>query len=294
MLKSIPVALRFDLAAAMVAIMALQIQVCEAVEIEGFTEPNRSVNVATPEQGIVVAVPVQVGDFVNRGQVVAELDDQIHVILRDSALQRKNARGRLLSAEAEVRLRTKRLEKITELRSNGFGRKEELDRAITDLEIAESELQAVQEDLADKQLQFQKHQAELARRVIYSPLSGFVSARLKEPGEFVAPNEPNLVTIVELDPLLAKFSMKRSLARHVRVGELVDVMFEELGETVAGTVEQISPVVDAQSGTIKVKVRIENPDGRILSGERCAIDIQIRDEPSQQEPAAATKRIAQR
>ncbi|NND99288.1 MAG: efflux RND transporter periplasmic adaptor subunit, partial [Pirellulaceae bacterium] len=194
---------------------------CAAVEIEGFTEPNRSVDVATPEQGIVVAVPVRVGDFVKRNQVIAKLDDKIHVILLESARERKDARGRLLSAQAEVQLRTTRLQKLRELQHNGFGRKEEVERAVTDLDIALAELQSVEEDLADKTLQYQKLDAELRRRVIYSPLDGYVSARLKEPGEFVAPNEPNVVTVVELDPLLAKFSMKRKLARNMAVGQSV-------------------------------------------------------------------------
>lgn len=285
---------RFHLTVALILFAAPNLNICSAVEIEGFTEPNRSVNVATPEQGIVVSVPVRVGDFIERNQIVAKLDDKIHVLLLESARERKDARGHLLSAQAEVRLKTTRLEKLRELRADGFGRNEELERAFTDLEIANAELQSVQEDLADKHLQFQKLEAELRRRVIYAPLSGFVSARLKEPGEFVAPNEPNVVTIVELDPLLAKFSMKRSLARHVKIGESVRVLFEEIGKAVVGTVDEISPVVDAQSGTIKVKVRIDNPHGLILSGERCSIDIPIDDQPSNRESSAANKSAAHR
>ena len=100
---------------------------------------------------------------------------------------------------------------------------------------------------------------------------------MKEPGEYVAPNEPNVVTLVELDPLLAKFPMKRSLARHLRIGQSVNIRFEH-GAKVKGVVDVISPIVDAQSGTIKVKVRIKNPDGAMLSGERCSIDIPISDQ----------------
>ena len=71
-------------------------------------------------------------------------------------------------------------------------------------------------------------------------------------------------------------------------------MFEELGKAVVGTVDEISPVVDAQSGTIKVKVRIDNPNGLILSGERCSVDIPIGDQPSNQESAATNKSVAHR
>ena len=88
--------------------------------------------------------------------------------------------------------------------------------------------------------------------------------------------------------------MKRSLARHVKLGESVRVVFEEIGKSVVGTVEEISPVVDAQSGTIKVKVRIDNPNGQILSGERCSVDIPISDQSSPQHSAAANIGVGNR
>ncbi len=246
---------------------------CHAIEIDGFTEPNRSVDVASPEQGIVTEIAVRVGDLVSKGQIIARLDDELHAIMLETARRRKDARGRLESAEAEVRMKKTRWEKLSELRQQGFGRKEEVDRAAAEYEIAEAELKATREDLIDKKWQFEKINAELKRRSIRSPLDGVVAVQLKEVGEYVAPNEPNVMTIVELDPLLAKFSMKRSLARHLRIGDEVQVRLESRGFEVTGIIDTISPVIDAQSGTIKVKVRLENPDHAILSGERCQLSV---------------------
>jgi multidrug efflux pump subunit AcrA (membrane-fusion protein) len=41
-----------------------------------------------------------------------------------------------------------------------------------------------------------------------------------------------------------------------------------------GTVEFISPITDAESGTVLVKVRVANPHGRFRSGERCKIRVE--------------------
>ncbi len=265
---------RFAFAATVAALSSfLDAPELKATEIEGYTEPNRSVNVAAHDQGVLVSLPVQIGEYVEAGQVVAQLDDVIHRLLMESAAERKDARGRLNSAEAELKLKTTRWEKLTELRESGFGRKEEVERARADMDIASAELQVVQEDLAEHAMQYEKLKAELERRVVQSPISGYVVARLKEPGEFVAPQEPNVLTIVELDPLLAKFSMRRSLAKQLSLGDSVTVKLGGHGKVVVGIVDQISPVVDAQSGTIKVKVRLDNGDGTILSGEQCTIDI---------------------
>lgn len=273
--------IRWSVAA--IGLLILSLNAADAVEISGFTEPNRSVNVASPEQGIVTDVLVRVGESVQKGEPIATLDDEIHTILLESVRQRKDARGKLESTEAEVRMRTTRLEKLRDLRRQGFGRREEVQRATMDLEIAEAELKGVREDLLEQHWQFKKIEAELRRRVVRAPLDGVVAVRLKEPGEYVAPNEPDLITLVELQPLLAKFPMKRSLARRLAVGQSVNVQFES-GNLVQGVVDMISPVVDAQSGTIKVKVRIDNRNGALLSGERCMINIPIGDEPYPNQP----------
>lgn len=263
-------------------VIAMPTTVCRAVEIEGFTEPHRSVDVASAEQGIVSDILVRVGDFVTAGQALATLDDQLHVIMLETAKARQHAQGRLQSASAELRMRQTRYQKLAELHQQGFGRKEEVNRAEADVEIAEAQLQTVRDDLADKHWQYQKIEAELKRRTVRSPLDGVVAAKLKEIGEFVAPNEPNVVTIVELDPLLAKFSMKQSLARHLHIGDEVLVTIEGMREPVPGVVDVVSPVIDAQSGTLKVKVRVANPEGLILSGQRCSIKISLSDEAGKQ------------
>lgn len=278
--------------AAAVGMLLLSTTLAEAVEISGFTEPNRSVNVASPEQGIVTDVLVQVGQSVRKGDPIATLDDEIHAILLESVRQRRDARGKLESAEAELRMRTTRLEKLQDLQRQGFGRREEVQRAFTDLEIAQAELKAVREDLLEQSWQFKKIEAELRRRVIRAPMDGVVAVRLKEPGEYVAPNEPDVITLVEIQPLLAKFPMKRTLARRLAIGQTVSVQFEN-GQLVQGIVDVISPVVDAQSGTIKVKVRIDNHDGSLLSGERCLINVPVGDEPYYQQPRSDPPKSAQ-
>jgi RND family efflux transporter MFP subunit len=256
-----------------------------ATDIQGFTEPYRSVNVASPEQGIVTKVLVRVGEKVTKDQPIAVLDDEIHQILFETARERKDARGKLESAEAELSMRLTRLEKLQELFLQGFGRREEVQRANADHEIAQAALKTAREDLVEDQWEFKKIEAELARRVIRAPIDGVVTARLKEPGEYVAPNEPNVIEMVEIDQLLAKFPMKPTMARTLRLSQQVNVRFEG-GRTVQGVIDEISPVVDAQSGTIKVKVRIDNRDNALLSGERCSISLLGGDSPNADEPIA--------
>ncbi len=51
------------------------------------------------------------------------------------------------------------------------------------------------------------------------------------------------------------------------------VLFPASGLKTTGFVEMIAPLTDAESGTVRTKVRVDNPDGRFRSGERCRISL---------------------
>jgi len=93
----------------------------------------------------------------------------------------------------------------------------------------------------------------------------------REVGEFVAPTDPVVVTVVQLDPLLATFSLQLNQARQLHAGGLVQVQFASAKKPVEAEIEFVSPVTDAKSGTVLVKVRIPNPAGECRSGERCTL-----------------------
>lgn len=242
-------------------------------EIDGFTEPYRTVEVAAPEMGIVTAIQFRVGDRIRQGQVIATLDDDIHVLLVESAEARKAARGRLASAQAEEQLRATRLAKLEKVLAKGHGRKEEVERAKADLEIAASNVIVAKDDILLRTLEHRKLLKDLERRQVRSPIDGFVVENLKEVGEFVAPNDPRIMKIVQLDPLMAKFSLRRSRAEQMQLGQTVKVSFANLPKPVEGIVEEISPVIDAESGTIRVKIRVNNEAGKLRSGQRCLLQM---------------------
>ncbi len=241
--------------------------------LEGFTEPFRVVNVATTETGVVARVLVHEGDFVRKGQELATLDSDLHLTMLAITVEQMKAIGRLQSAQAELELQQSKLEKLTLLRERGHARQEEVERTRTDVAICRSHVLSIQEDLAVRKLEHEKASLQLARRTIRAPLDGVITKTTKSEGEFVAPNDPVLITIAKLDPLLANFSVPSSQLAAMHVGREVDVVLEASGSRVRGVVETISPVTDAGSGTVPIKVRLDNPKGLFRSGERCLLAI---------------------
>ena len=244
-----------------------------ASHVDGFTEPYRSVNVSTTETGIIRTIEVQEGDVVEAGQVLATLDSEVHAALLAIAEENMNARGRLDSSRAELELRNDRLEKLEDLRRKGFARQEEVERARADVAIAGAQVVGAREELLVRKLEYEKIRIQLERRTIRAPLSGVVSVVHKETGEFVAPNAPELLKLVQLDWLLAVFSVPSYQAAVLTAGQTVTIRLADGLRPLEGTVEFISPVTDAESGTVRVKVRLDNRSGLFRSGQRCSLQL---------------------
>ena len=239
--------------------------------IEGFTEPYKMINVASPESGILVQLDVEEGDRVTADQVIGALNSDLHQAMLNMAQAAMEAHGRLDSAKAEVDLREDRLEKLRRLAERGHARKEEISRAQTDLEIARGNLLAVQEDLLAKKLDYERIRVQLDRRSIRVPWEGVVTQVFKHPGEFVGPSDPVIAEIVQLHPLAAVFMVTREQAQQLSEGDEVQVQMSASAIKAAGTIEFISPTTEAESGLVRLKVRVDNQDQKLHSGEACTL-----------------------
>jgi RND family efflux transporter MFP subunit len=245
----------------------------QTTEVEGLTEPYRAINVAAPEPGVISRIIVQEGTAVRHGQVLASLDNEVHLATLAIAQKNMECVGGLNSAIAELQLRKDRLEKLEVLRAKGHARQEEVDRARAELTIAEAKLLSVQEDLAIKKLEYEKIKAQLERRVIRAPADGVITKLFKDEGEYAAPNDATLFTIVQLNRLRAVFSVPSPAAHDLRIEQTVQISFPDLPSPARGVIEFVSPVTDAESGTVRVKICIDNMEGTYRGGERCTLEL---------------------
>jgi RND family efflux transporter MFP subunit len=248
-------------------------QVAAAGEtIESFTEPYRTVHVASAEVGLLNSLAVKVGDAVVAGQLLAALDDDLQRAQLAIAQQQVDSRGRLKAAEAERAMNQRRYEKLAQLATRGQASMEETERAKATLEIAEGKLLSEQEEQRLLQLQLERARLAVLKRSLFAPVSGVVSEVHHQPGEFVSPAAPQVVTIVELDPLAATFLVNRTQLARLR-GEPQFRLQCESGQQAAAVIDSIAPLTDAESGTTAVRMRITNPAGQLRGGERCHLEL---------------------
>ena len=254
------------------------------IALNGYTEPYRSIDVASDETGTIDKILVREGETVQAGQPLVQLNNKIFNALLAIAERNKEAVGRLNAAEAEMKLRQDRLRKLTELRTTGDARQEEVDRAQTEVAVAEANLQTAHDDQVTRQLEYEKIQSQIDRRTIRAPITGVVVKLHKEVGEFVAPNAPEVMTIVQIDKLLANFTLPTVQADKLRVGEKLPIQFVGSHTTIQCEVDFVSPTTDAESDTVLVRLLVENSQNQFRSGQRCKLESNEKPQRTQTRP----------
>ena len=254
--------------------LALVPTIAQASELEGFTEPYRQVAVPAAEIGVIAEILVVEGDQVSERQLLARLDDSVLQASLQVARAAKDATGARRGAEAELAVREKQLEGYRDLHDKGNASQREIDRSESEYQQAASRLQSVRDDLEVRRLEFERVKSQIRRRRIESPISGHVISIVKESGEFVSPTDPIVMQVVQLDVLKAVFSVPIPAARELQKQDTVTLLVGAQQIACKGQIEFISPTADAQSGSVRVKIRIPNKDGLIPSGAACRWEIE--------------------
>ena len=238
-------------------------------QLESFTEPYRQVGIPAAEIGIISKILVKEGDRVSEKQILAQLDDTVLTTSLAVARAAMEALGGRRSAEAELKMRTEQLSSYHSLFEQGNATSRELQRAENEHLQAQARLQSVREEIEIRRLEYQRVKAQLKQRRMESPIAGVVVEIVKEVGEFVSPTDPVVMTVVQLDTLKSRFSVPVQAARDLKAGQVVNlsVGYEEV--PCQGEIEFVSPIAEPESGTVRVKIRIPNLDGRLQSGSVC-------------------------
>jgi RND family efflux transporter MFP subunit len=262
------------------ALLALGAAPASPGKTDGFTEPYRTINVAAPEAGIIIAIGVHEGDAVRQDQVLADLDVDVLVAARDVAKAGSDALGRVRSAQAELDLKQDRLASLRELLERGNAYPQEVRRAERELKIAEAELLAAREDQNVKHLDCVRIETQIQRRHIRSPIDGIVTKVLKEQSEYVSSNDAAVVTVAQCDRLRVVFTVPADQAARLHAGQKLPLSIAGASNPVEGQLELVSQMTDPESGTVRVKVLLDNAHGSYRAGVPCSLVLQVPSLPS--------------
>jgi RND family efflux transporter MFP subunit len=221
------------------ALASLFLPVASRGEVPGYAEPYKTITVSCAESGVIADVLVEEGARVKKNQLLAKLDTAQH-------------EAELEIAKSNAELQRSKVAKLEEIVRSSRISQDELDRARTDLKVRQAEVRKIQ--------------AVIENRIMRSPVDGIVSEIKRDPSEAVSLSAPHVLTVVQIDRLLVNLFLSPGRAAMLKVGAKTDLLLGDDAKPASGTVEFISPVTDAASGTVRVKFVIENPAGEFRSG----------------------------
>jgi cobalt-zinc-cadmium efflux system membrane fusion protein len=231
------------------------------------------VHVSTQAEGIVRKVHVTLGDKLRRGQALVELES---VVVGES-------QGAYLEAQAALSLAQRTFERQARLRKELISSEKEYLQAKQELEAAEIRAAAALGKLARLGMDAASvgaltQQEAKGRLVLRAPSEGVVLAMHAVPGEVVK-TEQSLLTVGDSSTVWVWANVYERDMASVKRAQSVKKLAARVavkaypGQAFPGTVDFVSPAMEESSRTVKVRIEVSNPDGRLLAGMFASVKI---------------------
>ena len=230
-------------------------------------EPDEVVEVGSPVIGVIQSI-VKRGDKVRKGAVLAVLRNDIDRAALSVAQSRAAAEAEEKAAVANYDFSKQRRVRAEELLRKEFVSKQALDQAIAEDEVAKQKLSQAREQRRILSREAALAQQRLEERTIRSPINGIIVERYLTAGERV--EEKPLLRVVKIDPLRIEAILPSALYGTVPLGSTARILPEMPNAAPAtATVTLVDKVLDAASGTFRIRLQLPNPDGAVPAGLRC-------------------------
>ncbi len=242
-------------------------------ECEGFTEAYRVVSLSSASDGILEAVNVDRGDTVRQGQVVAVIESSVERAALEIAKAQTVFEGEMKEQLARLEYTLQKFEKANRLHEQGLVSEDDFKQGLAEKLLCEAGVLKAKENIRLAELEKRRAEAALELRVIRSPIDGVVTDRFLSPGELVTKlNQSKVVAIAQVNPLRIDVLVPGELFGKISPGMAATVSPEILpGTRLDAKVQSVTPVIDAASGTFKVRLDLENAERQLPPGLKCRI-----------------------
>jgi RND family efflux transporter MFP subunit len=184
---------------------------------------------------------------------------------------------------------------LDEARSNAAVAIRAINTAQAAVGTAKSAVSSAQASVATAQTQVTQAQKAASDTNVLAPISGFVSERIADVGEFVTPNTPNskVATIVRTSTLRLKIDVPEQSIGKVATGQGISLQTTAHPDrNFAGTIVRISPSLNTAARTLSVEAEVQNTDGLLKPGQFATVRItQSKPEPAVMIPAKAVRTV---
>jgi membrane fusion protein (multidrug efflux system) len=211
----------------------------ESVQLVGTFQAPDQLLVMSKTSGDVMSLPIKEGMRVEKGDVLATIDD-------------RRIKARLADARARLKLSEATLARAVELRESRSISAQEFDEAQASVDQAVASVDLLEVEFDDT--------------TIEAKMDGVITEHLVSVGQVVSDGQ-ELMTLVQLDPLEISFEVPERYLAAVNEGLTVNIRTDVYGdETFTGKLVYLAPRLRTTTRTLPVKAEVSNPDGLLRPG----------------------------
>jgi RND family efflux transporter MFP subunit len=238
----------------------------------GALEAKAEFIVAPKVSGRVERLEVNLADTVERGQIVAELDDDEYlqaVVQAEAELE--VARANLVEAGSALEIATREFRRSQKLRQTGVASESQFDAAKADQLAKQAQLEVARAQVTRAQASLETAKIRLGYTKVTADWTGgdryrVVAERYVDTGENVSVNTP-LLAIVELDPITGVIFVTEKDYTRLQRGQTAWLTTDAFaGERFQGRIERIAPVFRKATRQARVELSIQNSGLRLKPG----------------------------
>ena len=249
----------------------------------------REVEIASQSAGVVKSVNVEEGDFIKTGQKLCTLDDrelQIDLALAEQRLAQTRIQlesAKLRKEKSEIQIRNKRidLERSEKALTEGLVAESEvnieryqLDELLVDQQVEESTVKESLHRISELESEIHKVQLQISQTSISAPFDGRITERMVEQGQSVRVAD-KLFKLGTFSPMHTDVYLAEQDSRMVKPGQRVLIRLGTgADEVTVGKVLRVSPVVDAETGTVKVTAELRPHNQAFRPGSFVRVEIE--------------------
>ncbi len=241
------------------------------VSATGTIEPIRVIEIKSKASGEILNLPVETGDTVRRGALLAQIDTT------DVAAEVRQQTADLAAQRARFRIAQRQAQRARDLFSSGMISEDELDQAQLDYTNAQSNLIRTETEL-------QRAEDRFSDTVVRAPSDGTIISKSVEVGQIIASatsqvsGGTTLMTMADLSRVQIRSLIDETDIGKIKPGQDVTVRVDAIQNRIfRGQILKVEPqgIVERDITFFPVIVEIDNDERLLLPSMNAGVDIHI-------------------
>lgn len=239
----------------------------------GYVTPQRRATVAAKITGRVTGVFFTEGMRVDKGFVLATLDDaDAQMALSTAKADRNATQASILDLQVQLKNGQIELHRVQELRMEGVQTQEALDNETMAVNSLRAKIAYTEQQVLSADARIKEAQQAVDNCIIRAPFGGIIVSKDAQVGEMVSPisagggfTRTGIATIVDMASNEIEVDVNENYIARVKSGQEVTAVLDAYPDwKIPCRVRTIIPTADRQKATVKVRIAFDKLDPRIL------------------------------